>query len=549
MHRRLIVFVSLSVSILGCGASGESPDAPNAIVDGAPEPDAPPLAPLPDPVCPPQTGGTAATQAPVLSGSLGHVSSEGWLASPAVVDLDNDGINEIILPRDEDLIVWRPDGSVKWQRTPGSGRIWASALVGNFTGDTRQEVVVASRAAVVMYDADGAVVPGWENKTWRDEVRALAAGDIDGDGEDEIVAVTTTPLDGSGTRDLITAFEGNGTTVTGYPPNTSATSGCDATCIITGGYDQTLAVGRLDGDTKWDIVAPQDNAYMSWHQGSGVAYDAADIFANRTKVPGIRFLLDYAESQRGVPDNEPISLQAHFTNSAPAIADLDGNGQNDILVVASVQNASQSDRKKGTAVFALTRDGTRTTGWEQPFYIPRYLAGLEDLGNNIVAETQQVTVSDLDPDVPGLDLVFAAFDGRIHVVGADRVERWTYRFTSGNNILTAGVAVADLSGDGRPEIVFATYSTAVGQSALYILDARGELQHRIDLPGRGSMAVPTIADVDKNGTLEIVVSLKDADGQTSGLIFTVPGSGPDCVLWPTGRANELRNGYFRQPPI
>jgi hypothetical protein len=144
-------------------------------------------------------------------------------------------------------------------------------------------------------------------------------------------------------------------------------------------------------------------------------------------------------------------------------------------------------------------------------------------------------------------MVFAAFDGRIHAVRADGTEWWSYSFSGANNVLTGGVLVADLSKDGVPEIVFATYSTATGQSALYILDARGQLQHRIDLPGRGAMAVPTIADVDRNGTLDIVVSLKDASGQVSGYVYSVPGSAPGCLLWPTGRANDQRNGFFRQP--
>ena len=55
------------------------------------------------------------------------------------------------------------------------------------------------------------------------------------------------------------------------------------------------------------------------------------------------------------------------------------------------------------------------------------------------------------------------------------------------------------------------------------------------------MAVPTVGDVDGDGALEIVVSLKD-DGGDEALVFTVPGSSTNCVQWPTGRANWLRNG-------
>jgi hypothetical protein len=60
------------------------------------------------------------------------------------------------------------------------------------------------------------------------------------------------------------------------------------------------------------------------------------------------------------------------------------------------------------------------------------------------------------------------------------------------------------------------------------------------------MAVPTLADVDGDGTIEIVVSLKDADDkEQSALVYKVPGSSTNCLLWPTGRANLQRNAWVR----
>jgi hypothetical protein len=142
--------------------------------------------------------------------------------------------------------------------------------------------------------------------------------------------------------------------------------------------------------------------------------------------------------------------------------------------------------------------------------------------------------------------VFAGFDGKIHLVGADRRERWTYIYTADPTVLTAGAAIADLSGDGVPEILFATYSTQADRSALIVLDAAGAERARVALPGRGAMAVPTVADVDRDGTLEVLVSLKDGDASGgSVLVFSVPGSSPNCLPWPTGRANPLRTGYVR----
>src|SRR5690606_1802376 len=98
------------------------------------------------------------------------------------------------------------------------------------------------------------------------------------------------------------------------------------------------------------------------------------------------------------------------------------------------------------------------------------------------------------------------------------------------------------------EIVFNSYSPDADKSHLFVLDAGGNELHRLPLPARGAMPVPTIADVDGNGTLEIVVSLKDGeDRQRQVLVYEIPGSSDNCMPWPTGRGNLLRDGVARTP--
>ncbi len=543
-HRR-VAFSALSVLITALPAcsSNDEGDASGASNGGASSipPGSDPVAPLPAASCEAE-GGASEVSEPELVATLFDRWHEAWLGSPAVADLDEDGENEIIVPRADTLLIWHLDGSVV-HRFELPGRIWAPPVVADIRPDyPGLEVAVASRGTIAAWDAQGEPLPGFPF-TWRDELRSIAAEDIDGDGELELVSVTTGKLQQGGQTDIVIAVNADGSTVQGFPPNTSGASGCDDACYVHSAYDQNVALGDVDDDGVPDILAPQDNAYVSLHAGSGRAFDAAPIFEGRTKFPGIRFLHDYAEARQGYADDEESANQAHFTNTAPAIADVDGDGQNEIVMLGSVQNAAQSDRERGVALWVVRHDGTRPDAWTSPFHAPDFIDGLWDPGDNIVGVTNQVTVVDLDPESPGFEFVFAGFDGRIHAVTSNNEPLWQQTFTSSEGVFTGGVVAADLSKDGRPELVFNTYSTEDGGGALFVLGANGELLHQVPLPDRGAMPVPTVADVDGDGTLEIVVSLKDGvDRERQVFIYSVASSGTKCVPWPTGRGNLRRSG-------
>lgn len=488
--------------------------------------------------------GSETVAAPELIASLGDRWHEAWLASPVVADLDDDGTPEILSARHGLVLAWHLDGEVVF-RQEVEGRCWAPTVVVDLRPDLPGlEVAQASADKIYAWSADGTPLPGFPF-TWRGELRSLASGDIDGDGALELVSVTTQNLQENGQTDIVVAVEADGSIVGGFPPNTSGASGCDDACYVYNGYDQNVAIGDVDGDGVSDIFATQDNAYNSLHDGTGRAFDAAGVFSGRTKFHGVRGMHDFAEAQQGWAEDEATALQAHHTNTAPAIADIDGDGVAELVYVASVQNAAQDNREQGVALWALENDGTRPAGWETPVHFGGYLSGLWDYGEtNVVAITNQVTVADIDPSRDGPEMIFAGFDGNIHAVDSQQNTLFSVRYTDSDVVATGGVVVADLSGDGSPELIFNTYSTDEGVSELFILDAGGNEQHRIALPGRGAMPVPTVDDADGDGTLDIIVSLKDADdGEPQVLVYRVPGSTDNCVLWSTGRGNYRRDGY------
>jgi hypothetical protein len=109
------------------------------------------------------------------------------------------------------------------------------------------------------------------------------------------------------------------------------------------------------------------------------------------------------------------------------------------------------------------------------------------------------------------------------------------------------VTAADLNRDGLPELIFTTYGDpdVTDSGFLIILGADGSLLHDVPLPdpgyngnGNGAPAAPTVGDLDGDEQLEIIVQTFD-----HGLdIFTVPGSGANCLLWETSRGGPLRMG-------
>ena len=218
MSRLLTSARSLGLSLFFLAACSDSSQSGTNPDGGGPGP-----SPLPDaPACKMFINRSQSTVTkPELLLTLKDRYEEAWLGSAAVADLDRDGKPEIIVPRGGLVVVWRSDGTLAWRYPTSQGRIWASPVVGDFTGDAKLEVAVAARDRIFLLDAAGQVVPGFP-VIWADELRALAGGDVDGDGKLDLVA----SLARGGQVDIVNAFRADGTQVAGFPPNKTGTSGC-----------------------------------------------------------------------------------------------------------------------------------------------------------------------------------------------------------------------------------------------------------------------------------------------------------------------------------
>jgi hypothetical protein len=502
-------------------------------------------------------GPTGDVQAPVLRRTLPASWDENWLASPAVADLDGDGRKEIVAARHSVLYVWDDAGEPVWRTAwassapdspeHGQTRMWASPVVGDLDADGDMEIAVGADADyeggvnVAVYDHEGILLPGWpQHFGGAHEVRSITAGDLDGDGTFEIVVNKTAE------GPVTAVYEIDGSMRPGWPQVDGST--CDPPepaepCWDFGGYNQNIGLADMDGDGRLDVISTYDAIGFGIFHDDGRPFPTDASFADRV-VTAVEAYHDPALSRQGWGTGD----RSEFTYSPPAMADVDGDGGLE-LVLAGDHEHSESTENRGVTFWVLNPDMTRPPGWEWPKDTGMPLEN-DDKGANIVSTLPSPSIGNINDD-GAPEILAPAYDGNLYAFSSDGSELWRYAFAETADPYTgAGEAlIADLNGDGRPEIVFTTYSSGAPREPetpahLIILNGNGAELHRIEIPMRGSMAAPTLDDLDGDGQLELIISLKDTLGGEEGgvQIWDVPGSAPNCLLWPTGRGGYLRQG-------
>jgi uncharacterized repeat protein (TIGR01451 family) len=158
-------------------------------------------------------------------------------------------------------------------------------------------------------------------------------------------------------------------------------------------------------------------------------------------------------------------------------------------------------------------------------------------------------IADLDGDGEQ-EIIYASYDGYVHAFWLDKTEHdsWPYAVNIGGPYRFASEpAVADLDNDGFAEVIFASWvqkhSDLTGR--LHIVSHQGVSLHQVDLPAalgspdwNGALAAPTLANIDGDDDLEVVLNTAH-----SGLVaYHLPSTANARILWGTGRGNYQRTG-------
>ncbi len=379
-----------------------------------------------------------------------------------------------------DIFVWDKDfnqlaRAKSGPSYPHEGRIYPPAVCTDLEGDGIFEIVVASNngkvAAYEWRNNNLAVKSGWPASACDQgqcpEVRGLAAGDLDGNGTIEIVATTTQTAGGA----QVFVFNPNGTLY--QPPGLSYSAwprynlesgpGNDADANGAGNhgygcYGLNVGIGNLDDDPFQEIVVTFDNHQINVFHHDGVSMLAGPYFTNRASAySGNR--LNWGQFIRWF---DPVVEENHYhlhsgtwphpsnekwlqwTESPPCVADVDGNGKNEVVCITNVEKDVPYDTKHHSVMVLEgsygdgSRSARRLPGWEA---LPSSGYPLSRAGHtwypptNPPAPTVVNLLGDQRPEI-----LYGAHDGYVYCISPDARLLWRVNITHGRALMYASRA-------------------------------------------------------------------------------------------------------------
>ena len=394
------------------------------------------------------TGGPRQTddypQMPGWPRQMGIYSMYSPCEGPIQVDIDGDGNLEIFAgSTDSYLYGWHHDGAnVTGFPVLTSGRIQSSPAAGDIDGDGDLEILVCnsigtSSGDVYAYHHNGTLVSGWPQHTNHTMgINSVGLWDFDNDGVLEVFV-------GS---DRLYVWQGNGTSMPGFPANFSGSQygTCSASSVgdIDGdGQPEIVLEGwnylnafNLDGTVCAGWPYPLTGAFgFSYSAPSLVDIDndgSVEIFCGCHESGG-----SYNGQLLGLDGNGtnlpgfPQPIQG-WTYSTPAIGDLDGDGGIEISLLCN-----------SGLLYAFEANGSPMAGW--PVMMGQYnceaALAMVDIDNN-----GQMDV--LFGNNGG------GSNARYYCYRADGTPHPDFPFTVNGATLPSCSAIADADGDGDLEI-------------------------------------------------------------------------------------------------
>ena len=470
-------------------------------------------------------------------------------ASVAITDVNGDGVPDIITANriDQTVSVFLGigDGAFQPAETFAAGpRLWR-VTVGNVSNDGRPDIITGNKGnntvSVLLGNGDGTFMPQLVIPAGTRVAGAIAV-DVNGDGRPDLI-------EDNYAADQIWVLDGNGDSTFGPPTIYPTDNAGQFQGVI------ELTVADVNGDGIPDLIYPTyigADVVVRLGIGNGA-------FGPETKYPARpgAYEVDVLDvNGDGIPDivcvnavDNSVSVLLGKGNGAflpehvypvganpysMALADVNGDGIPDILT---------SNRNDNT-VSLLVGNGDGTFQPQRNFQTgktPRRVAvgdfngdGQLDIAtSNQGDDTVSVLLGDGDgtftsgsqaapaPDSRPFQVAVADLngDGRPDIVTANRSDNsvsvllsnpdgsFQTKETFATDLQPFSVAVADVNGDGIPDIVTANYA---GSSVSVLLgNGDGTFRPHMDFLAGSAAYDAVVADVNHDGKLDIVVANKN----------------------------------------
>ncbi len=247
----------------------------------------------------------------------------------AVGDVDNNGDMELVMVGLywKAVAVFDHDGTFHggWPRNVDCGA-YASPALADLDGDGRLDIIVGTHrgstdttASMYVFSDNGEIRPGWPISLRADFYSSPAVGDIDGDGDPDIVVGST---DGR-----IYAWHKDGTPVDGWPRNFMYAFYSSPTLTdIDNDGDVDIVIAGYDGKVYvFDLSAPYNESTMEWPKichdlfNSGLYHGPSKAGVNGSARSPQKFILQtYPLPARGC-----VTIKLGIPSQASSHVDVD----------------------------------------------------------------------------------------------------------------------------------------------------------------------------------------------------------------------------------
>ncbi len=461
-------------------------------------------------------------------------------SSPTLADIDGDGIEEIVIgtktraPSGKEyggkLIVMQGNGTLLWSydlNAPVNG----TPAVGDIDHDGDPEIIVSLGGDVSDLNHQGGIMaldhkgnPLWTFRTVDDQAPT---------GYSDPVFSSPTLCDVDGDYDLEIAF---------------------------GGWDRNIYLLDHEGKSLWNDM-PGQHTGQGFHNGDTIWSTAACADLNKdgyneiiigADITGGGILPDGYQTQNGgflyvFDRNGTILVRRYLPEtvfSSPAVADLDGDGNSEIVVGTGYYWWDVTGRTMDSYVYAF--DTSLVFGdkdYSDPTKLP-YLAGWPQ--KTTYPGFSSPALADLDGD-GDLEIVIGSGDpyqlkGKVHAwhhTGAS-VNGWpvTPQNWQGNNVhIISSPTIADIDNDGGLEILFSMLWD------IQVYNADGTYQEA--LPTLYTVvASPAIGDTDGDNKVDIWIGSANDHEKDHGYLwnFESDTTGIGEKPWPMFHRDEKNTG-------